>query len=108
MPMSDPSNESNDLPFEEALAQLEAIVHDLEEGDTGLDESLSRYEQGIALIKQCHARLRQAEQQILLLTEVDDQGQPVLQPFQHEATASRKVDYVRRRPPKQDSDELPF
>ena len=33
---------------------------------------------------------------ILLLTGADDAGQPILQPFQHEATAAVKADPVRR------------
>ncbi len=98
---------SNDLAFEDALAQLEAIVRELEDGNAGLDDSLSNYERGIALIKQCHAQLRQAEQKILLLTE-SEEGEAVLQPFKHESTASRKVDYVGKRSKKVDSDDLPF
>src|SRR5262249_8924672 len=69
------------LSFEEALAQLEGIVRDLEDGKIGLEESLARYERGVGLIKRCQSQLRQAEQRIQLLTGVDDQGQPVLQPF---------------------------
>jgi exodeoxyribonuclease VII small subunit len=61
-----------------------------------LDDALCRYERGVGLIKDCHARLRQAEQRILLLTGADDDGQPLLQPFQHEATASVKAEPGRR------------
>lgn len=76
-------------PFEDALAELERVVSDLEEGHLGLDEALTRYERGVALVKACRARLAQAEQRILLLTGVDSDGAAVLQPFQHEATAKR-------------------
>ena len=92
--MHDPQSE--ELPFEEALVELERTVRDLEDGRLGLDEALSRYERGVGLIKGCHARLRQAEQRILMLTGADDAGQPILQPFQHEATASVKADPIRR------------
>ena len=68
----------------------------LEDGRLDLDDALSRYERGVGLIKDCHARLRQAEQRILLLTGVDDVGQPLLQPFQHEATAAVKAEPARR------------
>ena len=74
------------LTFEEALGQLERIVHDLEEGTIGLEESLARYEQGVALLKRCYNQLRNAEQRILLLTGVDEEGQPLLQPFQPTAS----------------------
>src|SRR5581483_7741731 len=79
-------NPSEELTFEQSLAQLEQIVRDLEEGRLGLDEALARYEQGVRLIKECHARLQLAEQRILILTGVE-QGQPALQAFRHEATA---------------------
>jgi exodeoxyribonuclease VII small subunit len=83
--MSD--SESDTPSFEESLAQLERIVHDLEDGQLGLDESLGRYERGVSLLKRCYAQLRQAEQRILLLTGSDDNGQPLTQPFQHSPTA---------------------
>jgi len=82
--------------FEDVLLQLEQTVRELEDGRLGLDEALARYEQGVGLIKSCHARLRQAEQRILLLTGMDDDGRPVLQPFQHEATAAVKAEGGRR------------
>jgi exodeoxyribonuclease VII small subunit len=80
---------SNNLTFEQALAELEQIVHELEDSQTGLEEALARYEQGVGLIKHCYGKLRQAEQRILLLTGTDDAGQPVLKPFEHTATAEQ-------------------
>ena len=82
--------------FEESLVELERTVRELEDGRLGLDEALARYEQGVGLIKFCHNQLRQAEQKVLLLTGVDENGQPLLQPFRHEATAVTKVEPVRR------------
>ena len=35
--------------FEEALVELERIVRDLEDGETGLEQALHRYEQGVGL-----------------------------------------------------------
>lgn len=92
-----------DRPFEESLADLERVVRDLEEGELGLDESLARYEKGIALLRNCHTQLQQAEQRILLLTRVEGDGQPVLQPFKHEATAKRG-DQVRQRSERRNSE----
>lgn len=74
--------------FEEALEALERIVHDLEEGRIGLAESLSRYEEGVKLIKQCHSLLEHAERKIELLTGVDASGNPISEPFDDEATHS--------------------
>jgi exodeoxyribonuclease VII small subunit len=98
--MSEPA----DLSFEEALLALERAVRDLEEGQLGLEEALARYEQGVGLIKRCHAQLRDAEQRILTLTGVDEAGQAVLQPFKHEATAARSEPVRRVR--KQTDEEV--
>lgn len=95
--------------FEEALAQLEAIVREMEEGEIGLDVSLEKYEQGIALIKQCHAQLQAAEQRIEMLMDVDEEGQPVLKPFQHQATApTKKKTTKKKQSPNDDNEGLPF
>lgn len=85
--MADSVPPSSEEPpsFEQALAGLEAIVHDLEEGRLGLGEAVSRYETGVKLLKQCHALLAQAERRIELLTGVDALGQPVVEPFDEEA-----------------------
>ena len=72
----------NDLPcFEDALAELETIVHQLEEGELGLAEALDRYEQGVKHLKHCYALLQDAERKIELLTGVTDGGAPLTQPF---------------------------
>jgi exodeoxyribonuclease VII small subunit len=85
--MSEPRNDGR--TFEESLLELERMVRELEDGRLGLEDALSRYEQGVGLIKSCHQQLRQAEQRILLLTGIDEE-QPILQPFKHEATALAK------------------
>jgi exodeoxyribonuclease VII small subunit len=86
--------------FEQSLAELDQIVRDLEDGGTGLEEALARYEQGVSLLKRCFAQLRAAEQRIQLLAGVDEEGQPILQPFQHNATADPRNDgkRLRRKP----------
>jgi len=76
----------DNLPFEEAMLALERTVRELEEGQLGLEDALARYEQGVRLIKRCYGQLRDAEQRILLLTGLDENGQPLLQPFPHEPT----------------------
>jgi exodeoxyribonuclease VII small subunit len=85
------------MTFEQALTDLERIVRDLEDGQVGLEESLARYEQGVGLLKRCFTQLRDAEQRILLLTGVDEEGQPILQPFQHSATQEAKAPVKRLR-----------
>lgn len=84
------NSDKNERPFEQTLNELEKIVAQLEDGELGLDEALSRYEDGIRLIKECQTRLQQVEQRVLVLTKVESEGQPILQPFRHEPTL-RKV-----------------
>lgn len=55
-PLVEPS-----LTFEEALAQLQALVEALERGDGSLEESLTRYEQGMRLVAYCNDLLDKAE-----------------------------------------------
>jgi exodeoxyribonuclease VII small subunit len=86
------------LTFEQALTRLDELVHDLEDGATGLEEALGRYEEGVGLLKRCYAQLRAAEQRILLLTGVDEEGQPILQPFQPAAEGKAEVRRLRARP----------
>ena len=43
------------LTFEEALKQLETIAEQIEQGKIGLEESITQYEHGMALVKQCRA-----------------------------------------------------
>ena len=49
------------LTFEEAMAKLEKIVRQLEEGKGGLDEAIKAYERGAALKRHCEAKLREAQ-----------------------------------------------
>lgn len=58
--------------FEEALAELEQIVADIETGKIGLEESLIRYERGTFLIQHCRSVLNSAEKQVELLSKSDD------------------------------------
>ena len=55
------------MTFETAMARLEQIVIQLESGKVTLDESLSLYEEGIALVKLCSGRLDEAEQKIKII-----------------------------------------
>ena len=75
-----------DLTFEQALAELDRIVRELEDGKVGLEESLTRYEQGVSLLKKCYAQLRRAELRIQELVGIDEQGNPITKPFQHTAS----------------------
>jgi exodeoxyribonuclease VII small subunit len=55
--------------FEAAIAELEAIVKKLEEGDLALEQSLALFERGVQLSRFCHTRLEEAERRIEILNE---------------------------------------
>jgi exodeoxyribonuclease VII small subunit len=55
--------------FESAIAELEAIVKQMDDGDLPLDKSLALFERGIALSRYCHDQLAAAERRIEQLTE---------------------------------------
>jgi exodeoxyribonuclease VII small subunit len=62
--MGEPGNQQADLSdtsFEAALAELEAVVRQLEEGELSLEESIALYERGQMLSRLCQERLDQAE-----------------------------------------------
>jgi exodeoxyribonuclease VII small subunit len=62
--------------FEEALKQLETIADQIERGEIGLEESISKYEQGMKLVAQCRSILNRAEQRVQQLqTAAGDQPQ---------------------------------
>ncbi len=66
---------ADEMRFSEALAELEEIVRALESGRLDLEDSISRYERGVALLKACRAKLGSAEQRIeSLMGEIGDLG----------------------------------
>lgn len=56
------------LSFEDALAELERIVRQLEEGRGKLDDAISSYERGTALKRHCEMKLREAQAKIDRIT----------------------------------------
>ena len=55
------SDIAEDLTYEAAFAQLEAVLQKLESGELPLEESLAEYEQGAALAAYCEKKLNDAE-----------------------------------------------
>lgn len=68
------------LTFEQALQKLESIVQAIEQGQVGLEESIQRYEEGMALIQRGRTILAHAEQRIQTLQLADD-GTLTPEPF---------------------------
>ncbi len=69
-----------EVSFETALGRLETLVDRLEQGDLELEESLSVFEQGVGLSKQCAGKLEAAERRIELL--VREGGEWLAKPFE--------------------------
>jgi exodeoxyribonuclease VII small subunit len=55
--------------FESAIAELETIVKQLEDGDMPLDKSLALFERGVELSRYCHEQLGAAQRRIEVLTD---------------------------------------
>ena len=68
------------VKFEQAMARLEAIVGELENGDLPLDESLKIFEEGIRLSKNCLKVLEEAERKVEVLVQ-DKNGKKQLRAF---------------------------
>ena len=54
--------------YEIKTEQLRQIIEKIEDGKTGLDESMRLYEQGAVLVKQCETMLAEAEIRITTLS----------------------------------------
>lgn len=68
-----------DLPFEQAIEQLEGVVENLEDGELDLEAALVAFEQGVALSKHCAGQLESAERRIEVL--VEQGGELLARPF---------------------------
>jgi len=66
-----PSTPAPDLPFEDAMAELENIVEAMEGEQLPLEELIERYENGAHLLKHCNSVLTSARKRIELITLAD-------------------------------------
>ena len=68
----------DDAPrFEVAFERLEAVVEEMESGELPLEDLLARFEEGVGLVRQCQAFLKQAQLRVEQYVEHRD-GQWVL------------------------------
>ena len=63
------TNVSKKKNFEATLNKLEGLVSELESGETSLDLSIKKFEQGIGLYNDCREFLAEAEKKIKVLTD---------------------------------------
>jgi exodeoxyribonuclease VII small subunit len=64
-------NTIDEMSYEDAFAELEAIVLALEQGDASLDKALEQFERGQELAAHCGQLLEQAQ---LRLTRLSSEG----------------------------------
>ncbi|SMH46931.1 exodeoxyribonuclease VII small subunit [Maritimibacter sp. HL-12] len=64
-----------EMSFEEAMQELEAVVGQLERGDVALEDSIRLYERGAALKARCEVKLKEAEEKVAAIT-LDANGNP--------------------------------
>lgn len=70
------AKKKTDPGFEEALAELEALVERMEDGDLSLEDSIKTYERGVALGRTALKALDAAEQRVRILNEGGTTAQP--------------------------------
>lgn len=58
--------------FENALTKLDRITAELEQGDSGLDSSLKKFEEGVQLVEFCNQKLEEARSRVELLLKKND------------------------------------
>jgi len=75
-----PMADKKPFNLEKALADLEAIVEDLERGDLPLDKAMKKFEEGIKLTRGCQSALKDAEQKVEILLK-DAGGDEILEEF---------------------------
>ena len=70
-----------DFNFEEAVAELEKIAQELENGKLNLDDAIKKFEDGMELSKKCTDYLEKAEKKINVL--VDKNGELIEEKFEN-------------------------
>jgi exodeoxyribonuclease VII small subunit len=93
-----------EMKFEEALKKLEKIVSDLEAGDMSLEQSLSKYEEGIKLSRICSRQLEAAKSKVELLMKSGNKFN--IKPFDGSAIGEKSKITSRRTKTSEDSPSL--
>ena len=70
-----PQTPVDEMSFEQAMAELEQVLGQLEGGDVALDDSIKLYERGAALKARCETKLKEAEEKVAAIT-LDGDGNP--------------------------------
>ena len=99
------SKTSPSVSFEQSLEQLQQVVSELENGNLTLTDSLDKYEQGVANLKQCYEALNAAQKRIEVLVDLDEDGNLLTRPFDN--TSSIEITEGVRRSSSSETVEMP-
>ncbi len=80
------------VSIEAAMEELDDIVHTLESGQSSLTDSLTSFERGMKLLRDCHQQLDVAAQRIEILTGIDAEGRATTTDFDGSATVDQAPD----------------
>ncbi|MBO5204237.1 MAG: exodeoxyribonuclease VII small subunit [Clostridia bacterium] len=75
------SQDKKPIELEEGMKRLDEVVQRLSGEGISLEESLALYEEGVALVRECNARLESAERKISIL-RMNDDGEITEEPFE--------------------------
>ncbi len=88
-----PAAKSSEETFENAMTRLEHVVEQMESDQLPLEELLTRYEEGVKLVKVCEEKLAVAEKRIEIITR-NAAGEPQVEPFEPEKKSAAARDDV--------------
>jgi exodeoxyribonuclease VII small subunit len=84
---ADTANRKKEQSFEKSLARLEKIVAEMEGGSLSLEDMISRFEEGQALIQFCSKKLNEVERKIEVLVKKGEEM--TTEPFGEEPASGR-------------------
>lgn len=76
-----------EMSYKEASDELEAIVHELEEGSLELEDALARYTRGVELLNSLRERLSNAEQKVTELLKSSEESSTKLESMEDAMSA---------------------
>ena len=82
-----PSEAKPPATFETAIARLEQVVEEMDSASLPLQDLITRYEEGVQLVKVCEERLKEAEKRIEIITR-NAAGKPEAVEFEPETKSA--------------------
>jgi len=74
------ANPGEPVSIEQAMERLDKLVEEMESGELPLEKLITRYEEGVKLVRHCQEKLDAAEQRIKIITR-DASGPTGLRDF---------------------------